>query len=378
MPAVPGSVIVPFMIPCERPGRCRTALLTLFLVGLGGGCATSTQTVARGTEGELTALGGESTREAPADSAIESAEEDSGTVDSVAAAGLDFDSLVAVIRAEAEEPRERSALPVGITWSPAEAVEGSAIAFRVHVVRGGLEPEAVVGRLADGVVRFGRVDGSWLGIGAVPIGVYGPERLQLELRFPNGEVREQAIDLQVAARVWDRTSLSVAPRFSSPPPEVRERIARDRERLRSILDGASSEWLLDGPFEAPRPYDVTAEFGQERVFNGELQSRHTGLDLRGQVGKPVRASGRGRVVLAEDLYFSGNGVILDHGLGVYTGYFHLSEILVQEGDVVEAGELIGRAGATGRVTGPHLHWSLWVDGVGQDAGSLLQMEIPAP
>jgi murein DD-endopeptidase MepM/ murein hydrolase activator NlpD len=159
---------------------------------------------------------------------------------------------------------------------------------------------------------------------------------------------------------------------------VQERIARDRVRLRSILDGASSEWLLDGPFEPPRPFDVTAEFGQERVFNGELQSRHTGLDLRGQVGTPVRASGRGRVVLAEDLYFSGNGVILDHGLGVYSGYFHLSEILVSEGEVVEAGDLIGRAGATGRVTGPHLHWSLWVDGVGQDAGSLLLMEIPAP
>jgi hypothetical protein len=309
---------------------------------------------------------------------MESAEEGPGTVGSVAAAGLDFDSLVAVIRAEANKPRERSALPVGITWSPAAAVEGSAIAFRVHVARGGLEPEAVVGRLADRVVRFGRVDGSWLGIGAVPIGVYGPERLQLELRFPNGEVREQTIDLQVAARAWDRTSLSVAPRFSSPPPEVQDRIARDRERLRSILDGASSEWLLEGPFETPRPFDVTAEFGQERVFNGELQSRHTGLDLRGQVGKPVRASGRGRVVLAENLYFSGNGVILDHGLGVYTGYFHFSEILVHEGDIVEAGELIGRAGATGRVTGPHLHWSLWVDGVGQDAGSLLQMEIPAP
>lgn len=361
------------MTRLEWPGRFRGALLPLFLAAFVGGCATSTQTVARGTEGEMTALGGET-------AAADSVEEQSAAVDSVVAepADLDFDSLVAVIRAEAEVPRERSILPVGITWTPADAVEGSAIAFQVHVARGGLEPEAVVGALADRVVRFGRLDGSWLGIAAVPIGVHGTQRLELELRFPNGEVRERTIDLNVIARTWDRTSLSVAPRFSSPPPEVQERIARDRVRLRSILDGASSEWLLDGPFEAPRPFDVTAEFGQERVFNGELQSRHTGLDLRGQVGTPVRASGRGRVVLAEDLYFSGNGVILDHGLGVYSGYFHLSEILVSEGEVVEAGDLIGRAGATGRVTGPHLHWSLWVDGVGQDAGSLLQMEIPAP
>jgi murein DD-endopeptidase MepM/ murein hydrolase activator NlpD len=217
-----------------------------------------------------------------------------------------------------------------------------------------------------------------MGIGAVPIGTYGPKQLDLELRFPNGEVREQTVELAIASRDWDRTSLSVAPRYSSPPPEVQERIADDQKRMRSILDRASSEWLLDGDFEAPRPFTVTAEFGQERVFNGETQSRHTGVDLKGQVGNPVRAAGRGRVVLAGDLYYSGNGVILDHGLGVYTGYFHLSEILVSEGDLVEKGDLIGRAGATGRVTGPHLHWSLWVDGVGQDAGSLLRMDVPAP
>ena len=112
------------------------------------------------------------------------------------------------------------------------------------------------------------------------------------------------------------------------------------------------------------------------MFNGELQSRHTGLDLRGQVGAPVLAAGRGRVVLAGDFYFSGNGIFVDHGLGVHTGYFHLSEILVSEGDMVEKGDLIGRAGATGRVTGPHLHWSLWVNGTGQDAGNLLDMDIP--
>ena len=80
--------------------------------------------------------------------------------------------------------------------------------------------------------------------------------------------------------------------------------------------------------------------------------------------------------IAQDLYFSGNGVYVDHGLGVYTGYFHLSRIHVSEGETVEAGQLVGEVGSTGRVTGPHLHWSLWVAGKSLDAGSLLDMHVP--
>lgn len=291
---------------------------------------------------------------------------------------LDFDSLVAVIRSEAAQPRARSVLPLGVTWTPTAPTEGSAIAFRVLVPRGGLEPQAIAGRFAGGAVRFGRAGRGWLGLAAVPIDTYGPQRLELDFRFGDGSVSSQSVDLEVARRQWDQTSLRVAPKYSSPPPEVQERIAREREQIRAVLDHASPEWLLDGAFASPRPFDVTAEFGQKRVFNGELQSRHTGLDLRGQVGTPVHAAGKGRVALAGDFYYSGNGIFIDHGLGVYTGYFHLSEILVSEGDLVEKGTLIGKAGATGRVTGPHLHWSLWVDGTGQDAGSLLEMKIPGP
>jgi murein DD-endopeptidase MepM/ murein hydrolase activator NlpD len=298
--------------------------------------------------------------------------------DSVAPPGLDLDSLVALIRSEAARQRPRSILPFGVAWTPVQPIEGSAIVFRVMQPRGGLEPEAVAGRFADGVVRFGRARRTWLGFAAVPIGTSGSLRLELDFRFGDGSVYQQQVDIEVWPRVWEQTSLSVAPRFSSPPPEVQDRIARDRRQFRAVLDSASPEWLLDGPFALPRPFDVTAEFGQERVFNGEMQSRHTGLDLRGPVGAPVHAAGRGRVVLTGDFYFSGNGVFLDHGLGVYTGYFHLSEILVSDGEMVETGDLIGRVGATGRVTGPHLHWSLWVDGTGQDAGSLLEIEVALP
>jgi len=356
--------------------RLRGALPFSLLALALGGCAS--------TAGPVAGQAGGSSEEVPSapvmDPAIEATADAPipDAADSVAPPGLDLDSLVALIRSEAARQRPRSILPFGVAWTPVQPIEGSAIVFRVMQPRGGLEPEAVAGQFADGVVRFGRARRTWLGFAAVPIGTSGSLRLELDFRFGDGSVYQQQVDIEVWPRVWEQTSLSVAPRFSSPPPEVQDRIARDRRQFRAVLDSASPEWLLDGPFALPRPFDVTAEFGQERVFNGEMQSRHTGLDLRGPVGAPVHAAGRGRVVLTGDFYFSGNGVFLDHGLGVYTGYFHLSEILVSDGEMVETGDLIGRVGATGRVTGPHLHWSLWVDGTGQDAGSLLEIEVALP
>ena len=113
------------------------------------------------------------------------------------------------------------------------------------------------------------------------------------------------------------------------------------------------------------------------MFNGELRSRHTGLDLRGAMGDPIRAANSGRVALSDDLFFNGGAVFIDHGLGVYTGYFHMSRREVEEGEWVEQGQVIGRVGATGRVTGPHLHWSLYALGQSLDPLSLLDPQFSA-
>jgi murein DD-endopeptidase MepM/ murein hydrolase activator NlpD len=117
-----------------------------------------------------------------------------------------------------------------------------------------------------------------------------------------------------------------------------------------------------------------SNFGHRRVFNGEPRAPHTGADLRATTGTPIRSTNRGRVVLAKDLFFTGNTVIVDHGLGIYTLYAHLSRIDVKTDAIVERGQVVGLAGATGRVTGPHLHWGARVQNARVDPFTLVILE----
>jgi murein DD-endopeptidase MepM/ murein hydrolase activator NlpD len=131
--------------------------------------------------------------------------------------------------------------------------------------------------------------------------------------------------------------------------------------MRAIYDTVTPERLWDGKFRLPLK-DVTTggNFGRRRVLNGQARSPHSGVDFPAAAGTPVFASQNGKVVLAEELYYSGNTVVIDHGYGIYTMYCHLSKIGVAAGDAIKAGDELGQVGATGRVTGPHLHWALTI------------------
>jgi murein DD-endopeptidase MepM/ murein hydrolase activator NlpD len=130
----------------------------------------------------------------------------------------------------------------------------------------------------------------------------------------------------------------------------------------------------------PRSDRVTSSFGDGRIFNGQVSSRHTGLDLDGEPGDTVVAMSRGVVELAEQFELAGNNVYINHGAGLVSAYFHLSEQLVSAGDTVEVGTPIGRVGATGRVTGPHLHWVVRYGHTSVDPRSLIAVsaEVPSP
>ena len=156
--------------------------------------------------------------------------------------------------------------------------------------------------------------------------------------------------------------LQVGKQFVEPNPEQIKRANEELQKLREIFDRVTPERLWDGKFRVPLDGVTTgANFGKRRILNGNPGSPHSGLDLPGATGTPVHAAQRGRVVLAEELFFAGNAVVVDHGLGIYTFYGHLSQIDVKVGDTLEPGTVLGKVGATGRVTGPHLHWGLTVE-----------------
>jgi murein DD-endopeptidase MepM/ murein hydrolase activator NlpD len=157
-------------------------------------------------------------------------------------------------------------------------------------------------------------------------------------------------------------SLKVAPNFVEPNAEQLARAEAERQRLRAIFATITPERFWDGTFHYPLAGVTTGgNFGKRRILNGQAGSPHGGVDFPAPAGTPVYAPQRGRVVLAEPLYFSGNTVVLDHGLGLYTFYAHFESISVQPGDLVDTGALLGKVGATGRVTGPHLHWGATVN-----------------
>jgi murein DD-endopeptidase MepM/ murein hydrolase activator NlpD len=184
-------------------------------------------------------------------------------------------------------------------------------------------------------------------------------------------------DLAVVEPGFRTSTLSVAPGFVEPSRQAKRRIAADRKAFREAFAQPFEPPRFEGPFDWPLRSETTGRFGDRRTFNGKQASVHYGLDLNGPVGTPVLASNRGLVVLARDCYMSGRTVVLWHGAGVFSLYFHLSEIGVAAGETVARGDRVGRVGATGRVTGPHLHWGVKVHGLYVDPESILRIDPPA-
>src|SRR5882762_9535258 len=147
----------------------------------------------------------------------------------------------------------------------------------------------------------------------------------------------------------------------------------DLKKMKAIYDTVTPEVLWKGKFVMPLKGVTTGgNFGRRRILNGEARSPHAGVDFPAAAGTPVYAAQSGKVVLAENLYYSGNTVVIDHGFGIYTLYAHLSEIEVKAGDTVDASDEIGKVGATGRVTGPHLHWGLTIEHARVNALQIVQ------
>ena len=203
----------------------------------------------------------------------------------------------------------------------------------------------------------------------------GPAVLAVKIVKSGGPVETVRKDLLIVEKAFPSTKLTLAPRYVTPPAAAQARIKREAEIVALAMSVITPEWLGDGPFIAPNGASSWSNFGQRRLNNNVVQSLHTGLDLRVPFGGPIRAANAGRVVLAADLYMGGKTVILDHGLGVFSSYGHMSKLLVKRGDTVKKGQIVGLCGSTGRSTGPHLHWSFKVLDARVDPEAMLRLPL---
>jgi murein DD-endopeptidase MepM/ murein hydrolase activator NlpD len=184
--------------------------------------------------------------------------------------------------------------------------------------------------------------------------------------------------LTVRPKAFPTRRLTVAEAFVNPPPEVQDRIATEARRLEGLWAATSSAPRWTGPFVRPVTDPANSAFGSRSILNGQPRSPHGGADFLSPAGTPIHAPNAGLVALAADLYYTGNTVVIDHGMGLLSLFAHLSSIDVTEGATVTAGEVVGRVGSTGRVTGPHLHWTVRLAGARVDPLSLIAVTAPTP
>ena len=281
---------------------------------------------------------------------------------------LPLGALAAAAPSAAQIPR------IDVRWEPDMPVQGRLFNVVVYPDRAELLT-GIRGEFAGQPLHFTqRRDGEYVALAAAPIDAAGEMIMPLVARWEDGAMDSLSMAVPVVAGDYRMESLSVAPRYGAPPDSATQaRRRRESERAREVAEAAhGTPRLWDPPLVHPRDTRITSRFGDGRQFNGQVTSRHMGTDFAGNTGTPVKAAARGVVRIVDTFDLGGNVIYIDHGAGLSTAYLHLSEQLVAVGDTVEAGQLIGRVGATGRVTGPHLHWIARYGTVTVDPLSLLE------
>ena len=268
--------------------------------------------------------------------------------------------------------RTASAQAAAVTLTPSLVVAGSPELIRVSAPANA----TLQGEWLGHKIEFFRSGRTWVALAGVDVEARpGPSILQITEKLAGGEARDLRAKIVIHAAHYRTGRLTVAPRFVQPTPaELAEIEAEIALKKRAFAESAPQP-LWRGNFRAPVKAEPTDSFGTRRTFNGKLASIHKGMDFRARMGTPVHASNSGVVILAHKLYFEGNCVVIDHGLGLYTIAMHLSRIDVHESEHVAKGQLLGLSGATGRVTGPHLHWAVRWEDAYLDPAKLLRMNL---
>ncbi len=217
---------------------------------------------------------------------------------------------------------------------------------------------------------------TWLALAAVNVEAkVQPVRFALAAVLDDGSELAYDESIAIVQAPYDQRELSVSQKFVKPSRKQKRRAAREAAALEKVLAVASAARLWRGSFAQPTAGAETSPFGTLRTYNGKKKSRHLGLDLDGRTGDAIVAANGGRVLLASERFYSGGTVVVDHGEGLLTLYFHMSRIDVKPGDVVVKGQGLGLLGATGQVTGPHLHFAVRFAGLYQDPRYVLTLDL---
>jgi len=260
-----------------------------------------------------------------------------------------------------------------VAWAPRQPRQGDVFLLRV---RAGEPLASLAGRFGRRALAFwpdaeGRT--TYRALAGVDLeDPAGATELLLEARTGAGDSLRAGLGIAVGPASFPVQHLTLPRPFTELDPPTLARVQRERDRMNGVLGEPSPQRLWAGPFRVPLPEAPPPRgFGARRVINGEGRAPHNGADYAVPAGTPVLAAQAGRVVLAEEHFFPGKAVVIDHGLGLFTMYFHLQDLRVGEGEAVRAGQAIGTAGASGRATGPHLHWGARLGGARIDPTGLV-------
>ena len=254
--------------------------------------------------------------------------------------------------------------------APPRVARGDAFVVRV-VSDAALDNATFHWRGKQHTVKAERAGAEYVAAVLLAVPVDGEKGKALLLTVSVGKQQAQA-EIGLYSKDRPVQKLNVDKKYVDPPAHEMERIKADREKVNVAMARFGEEHAWNLPLLRPVPGEISSQFGLRRVFNGQPRGVHKGLDMVAAEGAPILAAADGVVALADNLYFSGNAVYLDHGQGVYSAYLHMSQTHVQPGQKVRRGEVIGLVGSTGRVTAPHLHLTLLVQGVHVDPVPLME------
>ena len=269
-------------------------------------------------------------------------------------------------------PPSLSADAVKILWpKPLEGFQGDLVEVKV----GGEDLLAVDGLLGKERIYFhSNASGELSALVGIDVEAKPAiVKLVLKATTAGGEQRRKEIPLKIKAKAFHKESFNVPPSFDQMSPENLAEIRREQAAFAGAFANTAAERFWRLPFLRPVPQEASASsFGSRRIINGVPRAPHSGTDLSAPAGTEVVATNYGKVVLVGDYFFAGGSVVIDHGGGLYSMYFHLSEFKVEEGDMVRRGDVVALSGGTGRVTGPHLHWGLRLNNTRVDPLTLLR------